>query len=1367
MAQREIEEREEERKHELELAKIKASTGGGSGFADDSKLVKSLPKIPPFNEEEDEIDTYIQRFEKLAVFYKWEADDYPILLGTLLRGKALKAYCNLAPDVANNYDELKSALLKYFQVNPNAYRKKFRDSVLESGESYVQLVCRMRQYFDRWLQLSEIQDDYESVCDFMVIDQLLGNCSKELREFLLEKSYANSHEMAESADRYMIAHGVSKCKKSKAKLSTDKTKQSDFKNVNDFKNLKCHLCGQVGHIKPNCPDNPRNFQQSKSKVQSDGNLQQSKSKAQSDVPKISVAFAREEVPLNCIVDDKGKLFGTVAKTIFDTGSNTVVINENLVPKHYKLGKVIKVYNFLGIPIYLPRVKCNVKSRFFSGKVNAVVAPIKCADVLIGIIPGLKDSVRKALEMLKGDDDKQVTINVVTRSQEKKGQAPVPLVNLVPDVSIHPKDFADAQQSCQSLEKIRQSLETEEEILCRGRVIRYVRENGLIHRKCISSKDDRDVGRKQLIVPLKYRDSVMKLGHESLLSGHFSSRKTTDRILHKFFWPNAGADITRFCRSCHSCQKFGAKAKKVPMSKMPIISEPFSRIAIDIVGPITPATGRGHKYILTVIDLATRYPEAVPLRNIDTVTVAESLVEIFCRVGVPREILSDRGSQFKSDLMSEIHRLLSIKALYTSPYHAACNGAVERLNGVLKSMLKKVCISNPSDWDRYIPVVLFAYREIPNDSLKFSPFELLYGRTVRGPLTILHELITNDEVDDNVKTTYQYVIDLRSKLQEMSKLAVANAELSSHKYKQYFDRKAKYRKLLKGDEVLVMLPTHSNKFLMQWKGPYVIDGCHNNGVDYFVKVGKNVKLYHANMIKRYYRRNAIAFVEQADGECFDSSEDFPGVVNYVSIISDSKSSTDVGNIEFCEVQPSTLNLNQSLTEQQSSSLSNLLSNFSDVICEKPGITNVLEHNIQVTSDVPFQSKNYPMPINLVNDFNSEVDKMLALDIIEPSTSPYCSPIVLVKKEDGSWRLCIDFRKLNSITVFDAEPMPSMSESLHEFSGKRFFTELDLCKGYWQVPMAPDSKRYTAFATKYGLMQFKKMPFGLKTACATFVRLMRRVLSGLSNTSCYFDNIVIHSCNFEDHLIHITNVLVRLRETGLTAGCGKCFFAFHEIKYLGLSVGNNVLHPLETRIKVIAELPLPKTKKQLRSFMGTVNFYNKFIPNFSTISAPMTNLLRKGNKNVLEWSQEQIDCFKKLKMCLTTNPILILPDIDKTFFLRTDASCDGMGAVLLQEADGILRPVSYGSKKFTDAERRYCCTERECYAIVWAVHKFREYLFGREFVIQTDHLPLSYLMEMKNHNDRLMRWALSLQPFSYIVQYLKGSDNIGADMLSRCC
>ena len=159
------------------------------------------------------------------------------------------------------------------------------------------------------------------------------------------------------------------------------------------------------------------------------------------------------------------------------------------------------------------------------------------------------------------------------------------------------------------------------------------------------------------------------------------------------------------------------------------------------------------------------------------------MEIFCRVRVPREILSDRDTQFKSDLMSEVNRLLSIKALFTSSYHSACNGTIEQMNGVLKNMLKKVCLENPANWDRYISVVLFAYREIPKDSLKFSPFELLYGCNVRGPLSILHELCTNREIDNNVKTTYEHVLDLRKKLQDIAKIAVTNAEVSSRKYKK--------------------------------------------------------------------------------------------------------------------------------------------------------------------------------------------------------------------------------------------------------------------------------------------------------------------------------------------------------------------------------------------------------------------------------------------------------------------------------------------------------------------------------------------------------------------------------------------------------
>ena len=211
------------------------------------------------------------------------------------------------------------------------------------------------------------------------------------------------------------------------------------------------------------------------------------------------------------------------------------------------------------------------------------------------------------------------------------------------MKIDPDEFANEQNSCISLAKIRQYVDSCEEITRKGRIVNFVKVDNLIYSKCLQNKDVREIGRMQLVVPMKYREAIMKLAHESLLSGHFSSRKMIDKIFHKFFWPKAGAEITRFCKSCQNCQKFGAKVQKVLLVKMPIISEPFPRMAIDIVGPITPALDRKHKYILTIIDLSTRYPEAVPLKNIDTVTIAESLVEVFCRVGVHKEILSDRGA----------------------------------------------------------------------------------------------------------------------------------------------------------------------------------------------------------------------------------------------------------------------------------------------------------------------------------------------------------------------------------------------------------------------------------------------------------------------------------------------------------------------------------------------------------------------------------------------------------------------------------------------------------------------------------------------------------------------------------------------------
>ena len=237
-------------------------------------------------------------------------------------------------------------------------------------------------------------------------------------------------------------------------------------------------------------------------------------------------------------------------------------------------------------------------------------------------------------------------------------------------------------------------------------------------------------------------------------------------------PGIQGDVTRFCKSCDVCQKTVNKGSvpKLPLQKIPLIDKPFKRVPIDLVVPISPPSEEGHRYILTLVDFATRYPEAVPLKTIDTETVAEALVNIVSRLGVPEEILSDLGTQFVSDCMKEVTRLLSIKQITTTPYHPMCNGLTEKFNGTVKLMLKRLCSEQPRQWHRFINPLLFAYREVPQESTGFSQFELLYGGAVRGPMTFLKELWTKEVEEPEVKNSYQYVFELREKLEETLKLA---------------------------------------------------------------------------------------------------------------------------------------------------------------------------------------------------------------------------------------------------------------------------------------------------------------------------------------------------------------------------------------------------------------------------------------------------------------------------------------------------------------------------------------------------------------------------------------------------------------------
>jgi len=384
--------------------------------------------------------------------------------------------------------------------------------------------------------------------------------------------------------------------------------------------------------------------------------------------------------------------------------------------------------------------------------------------------------------------------------------------------------------------------------------RYFVENGVLCREHTSTPRTGKRVTRQVVLPKVLREGVMQVAHDSILGGHLGSQKSVDRILSSFYWPGIVGDMKRFCASCDICQRTMPKGRvgRVPLGTTPMIDVPFSRVAIDLIGPL-PVSSNGFRYVLTLVDYATRYPEAVPLKRIETIDVAEALVDIFSRVGVPREILSDQGAQFSSDLMSEVSGLLSVKQLRSTPYHAMANGLVERFNGVLKSMLKRMCNEKPKDWDRYVNPLLFAYREVPQEGIGFSPFEMLYGRTISGPMTALKELWTGEVGGSEVRSTYQYVLELRQRLEGTCNLARQILTSSKVKRKRYYGKKARDRVFSQGDLVLLLLPTNNNKLLMQWKGPFQVVKQIGES-DYKIDVNGRHKVFHATLLKRYYTRN---------------------------------------------------------------------------------------------------------------------------------------------------------------------------------------------------------------------------------------------------------------------------------------------------------------------------------------------------------------------------------------------------------------------------------------------------------------------------------------------------------------------------------
>lgn len=445
---------------------------------------------------------------------------------------------------------------------------------------------------------------------------------------------------------------------------------------------------------------------------------------------------------------------------------------------------------------------------------------------------------------------------------------------------------------------------------------------------------------------------------------------------------------------------------------------------------------------------------------------------------------------------------------------------------------------------------------------------------------------------------------------------------------------------------------------------------------------------------------------------------------------------------------------------------ILQDYSDVFPEEnpKGLPPVrgIEHQIDLIpgASLPNRPAYRTNPVE-TKELEKQINDLLEKGYIRESLSPCAVSVLLVPKKDGSWRMCVDCRAINNITVKYRHPIPRLDDMLDELHGSKYFSKIDLRSGYHQIRMKEGDEWKTTFKTKLGLFEWLVMPFGLTNSPSTFMRLMNHVLRSFIGhfVVVYFDDIFIYCKSLDEHKQHLKSVLEVLRKERLFANLGKCSFGTDHVVFLGFVVGADGLRVDEQKVQAIRDWLIPTTIGEVRSFHGLAGFYRRFVQNFSTLAAPLTEVIKK---NVgFKWGPAQEEAFEILKGKLTHAPLLVLPDFSKAFEIECDASGVGIGAVLMQDG----KPVAYFSEKLGGAMLNYPTYDQELYALVRALQTWQHYLWPKEFIIHTDHQSLRHLKGQQKLNKRHARWMEFIETFPYVIKYKQGKENVVADALSR--
>ena len=1526
-----------EKAHERQLQIIQRQSNNnnnnsnGRNHGSDSFL-KAVPKPNVFDPKNDQLDHFFVRYENYCSLVQLDDRAKAVGIQNLLPPELNLIVQSLSIEEQTDYNAMKKALLKSAAYTPEGYRKRYQEAVPLEQDTFARFLQRNLIFFKEWLESSDVKQEFEDVCEFLVVDQILHKLPPAFVAYVKDRNSTDLETVGEIGDKYMDIHHPhdsffsifqqhqsSIARKTNDKIRKVEDKYSKFPAVstsssrvseqpnlnrsfsrtntgsvsNDQRTNQVSKTGIQSYsnypLTPNKYSSTPNRNPSTPSINHSSPLRQASpgskycsfhnsnthnttdcrasknSQASPSVNNVEIETIEEEGEILEVeglseftqVNEEADLvdshevyedpsIGFISKTkksilhrcdgflnqqpvqiLLDSGAEGVFVDKDLVKDDQFTGKSVRVNQAEGPSIIRPMCNIELDCPYFKGSYLAVALNKPTYRVFLGQIAGSKPfpGTVAALELEKliktampsppdpidtSNAGKLVELssNVITRSAYKKS---VTLEDKSLDLDKEPTDllsnrseFIEDQRNCPSLKSWHKLAEDKKEKFFGrdNKLVKYKYDQGLLYQETILKGQNTT----RLCIPEKHKQQVLYLGHHNPLSGHRNASKTQERIQRYFVWPQCNDEIKHYVQSCSTCQfTQPGNVRKAPMGITKLSTEPFSQVSIDIVGPINPASYSGKRFILTYVDCATRYADAITLKNIDSETVAEALFEICSRVGFPTTLTSDNGSNFTSKTFQAFLQLLQVRHIKTSVYHAQSNGITERYNGTLKRCLRRLAMEDPRNWDRCIPAVLFAYRDSMHASTGYSPFELIYGHRVRGPLEFLRECWESDNIDQEDRDVHKYILEMRKRLQETCQLAHESLLKSQEKNKAIFDRRARRRVLRPGDQVLLLLPTDFKKLLLKWKGPFTVvkrfDADH-----YCLSVNGRERNYHINQLKLYHSPGNLhddPSLKPKGDDLVETDPDDPSYVlheNFIEIPLDpSSEESEVSFVEHdqeCHLHLGTAlateesetmeedgkdvgiptnsaetyrdcTINKDLSSSQRQDLEALLASYKNILTDVPGLTSTIEHKIELTTETPLRHS-YPLPQALSLQLKADLDTWIKLGVVESSNSPYCSPLLAVRKSDGTHRFCLDSRLINKVTKFDAEPIADPQDIFSNLSRAQYLSKMDLSAGFWQVPLEKNSKQYTAFSTRYGHYQFKVMPFGLVNSPASFSRLMRIVTRDLTDVYAFMDDVLIASESWEKHLLTLEQVFVRLKQHGLHAKPSKCMFGFRSLQYLGHVIGEGSYKPVENKVQGIQELSLPKNKTQLRSFLGSVSYYQKFIPNFSDIATPLYDLLTKTKPKVLQWTEISKSSFLQLKKALLQEPILQLPDPNLPFTLQTDASDLGLGAVLLQPSykdPRQLAPIMYASRRLKSAEKNYSAIEKEALSIYWAVKKFEVYLYGRVFELKTDHRPLLHLASADKLNPRLKRWGIYLNLFRYYASHISGKSNCLADLLSR--